>query len=159
MKKWHWVILSILVIILDQASKYWIESFLTPYKPMSVFPMLNITLAYNTGAAFSFLSGAGGWHRWFFASFSLIVSIILFIWLWRIPIQDRLQSFGVSFILGGAIGNLIDRALNGYVVDFVDVYYKYHHFATFNLADAAICIGAAALILDLLLEQKQSILV
>jgi len=155
MKKWHWFLLSILVIILDQASKYWVESFLTPYKPMPIMPMLNITLAYNTGAAFSFLSGAGGWHRWFFAGFSLVVSIILIIWLWRTPKTDRLQSLGVSLILGGAVGNLIDRGLSGYVVDFVDVYYKYHHFATFNLADSAICIGAAALILDLLLRKDE----
>jgi signal peptidase II len=157
MKKWHWFLLSILVIILDQASKYWVESFLTPYKPMPIMPMLNITLAYNTGAAFSFLSGAGGWHRWFFAGFSLVVSIILIIWLWRTPKTDRLQSLGVSLILGGAVGNLIDRGLSGYVVDFVDVYYKYHHFATFNLADSAICIGAAALILDLLLRKDKAV--
>lgn len=156
MKKWHWFLLSILVITLDQASKYWVESVLTPYKPMPIFPMLNITLAYNTGAAFSFLSGTGGWHRWFFAGFSLIVSVILMIWLWRTPIKDRLQALGVSLILGGAVGNLIDRGVNGYVVDFIDVYYKYHHFATFNLADSAICIGAAALILDLIFRKEQS---
>ena len=88
MKKWHWFVLSILVIILDQASKYWVESVLTPYKPMPIIPMFNITLAYNTGAAFSFLSGAGDWHRWFFAGFSLVVSIILMIWLWRTPKKD-----------------------------------------------------------------------
>lgn len=156
MKKWYWLALSIAVIILDQASKYWVESILTPYRPMPVIPMLNLTLAYNTGAAFSFLSGAGGWHRWFFAGFSLVVSIILLIWLWRTPSEDRLQSLGVSLILGGAVGNLIDRSLNGYVVDFIDVYYNYHHFATFNLADSAICIGAVALILDLLFCKEKS---
>ncbi len=155
MKKWWWLLLSILIIILDQASKYWVESFLTPYKPVPIMPMLNMTLAYNTGAAFSFLSGTGGWHRWFFAGFSLVVSVILLIWLWRTPTQARLQSLGVSLILGGAVGNLIDRSINGYVVDFVDVYYKYHHFATFNLADSAICIGAAVLILDLLLRKEE----
>lgn len=154
MKKWYWFLLSIIVIILDQASKYWVETFLTPYKPMPIVPMLNMTLAYNTGAAFSFLSGAGGWHRWFFACFSLVVSIILFIWLLRTPAKARLQSLGISLILGGAVGNLIDRSLNGFVVDFIDVYYQYHHFATFNLADSAICIGAAALILDLLVRKE-----
>lgn len=156
MKKWHWFALSILIIILDQASKYWVESVLTPYKPMQIIPMFNITLAYNTGAAFSFLSGAGGWHRWFFAGFSLVVSVILMIWLWRTPKKDYLQSLGVSLILGGAIGNLIDRAFDGYVVDFIDVYYEYHHFATFNLADSAICIGAAALILDLIFRKDEA---
>lgn len=154
MKKWHWFILSIIVIICDQASKYWVGVLLTPYKPLPVIPMLNITLAYNTGAAFSFLSGAGDWHRWFFAGFSLIVSIILVIWLWRTPLQARLQSAGISLILGGALGNLIDRGLHGYVIDFIDVYYKYHHFATFNIADSAICIGAAILVLDLLIHRE-----
>ncbi|WP_298625831.1 signal peptidase II [uncultured Legionella sp.] len=154
MKKWHWFILSILIIIADQTSKYWVGLLLTPYKPMPVMPMLNITLAYNTGAAFSFLSGAGDWHRWFFAGFSLLVSIILVIWLWRTPAQARMQSAGISLILGGALGNLIDRGLHGYVIDFIDVYYKYHHFATFNIADSAICIGAGILILDLLIHRE-----
>lgn len=154
MKKWHWFVLSIMVIILDQASKYWIGTSLTPYKPMPVMPMFNLTLAYNTGAAFSFLSGAGDWHRWFFACFNLFVSGILVIWLWRTPRQAWLQSLGISLILGGALGNLIDRGIHGYVIDFIDVYYQHHHFATFNLADSAICIGAAALILDLLLHKE-----
>lgn len=154
MKKWHWFLLSIFIIVLDQASKFGVEAFLTPYKPMPVMPMLNITLAYNTGAAFSFLSGTGGWHRWFFAGFSLVVSIILMIWLWRTAKNECLQSLGISLILGGALGNLIDRAFYGYVVDFIDVYYKYHHFATFNLADSAICIGAGVLILDLMIRKE-----
>lgn len=146
--------LSILVIALDQASKYWIVATLIPYNPIPVIPMLNLTLAYNSGAAFSFLSGAGDWHRWFFAGFSLTVSTILIIWLWRIPKEARLQSAGISLILGGALGNLIDRGLHGYVIDFIDVYYQHHHFATFNLADSAICIGAAALVLDVLLFRE-----
>ena len=119
---------------------------------LPVFPLLNITLAYNTGAAFSFLSGAGEWHRWFFAAFSSVVSIILMVWLWRAANQSRLQSAGISLILGGAVGNLLDRGLQGYVIDFVDVYYKHYHFATFNLADSAICIGALLLILDMLFQ-------
>lgn len=154
MKKWYWFILSIAVVIADQASKYWVGVSLIPYKPVPVIPMLNITLAYNTGAAFSFLSGAGDWHRWFFAGFSLLVSILLIIWLFRTPVQDRIQSAGLSLILGGAVGNLIDRGLQGYVIDFIDVYYEHHHFATFNLADSAICIGAALLVLDLLVNKK-----
>ncbi|APF02748.1 TPA: lipoprotein signal peptidase [Legionella pneumophila] len=154
MKKWPWLTLSILVIICDQVSKYWVGVWLTPYKPMPVMPMLNFTLAFNTGAAFSFLSGAGDWHRWFFAGFSFVMSIILLIWLLRTPEQARFQSVGISLILGGALGNLIDRGLHGYVIDFIDVYYKHHHFATFNLADSAICIGAAILVLDLLIRRE-----
>lgn len=116
--------------------------------------MFNLTLAYNSGAAFSFLSGAGDWHRWFFAGFSFIVSVILAVWLYRTESQSRFLLVGISLILGGAIGNLIDRALDGYVIDFIDVYYKHHHFATFNLADSAICIGAGFFLLDLLVNRE-----
>lgn len=154
MKHWRWYVLSIVVIFLDQASKYWVGTSLTPYTPMPVVPMLNITLAYNTGAAFSFLSGAGDWHRWFFAAFSFIVSIILIVWIARTNLQERLQLAGISLILGGAIGNLIDRGLHGYVIDFIDVFYKHYHFATFNIADSAICIGAGLLLLDLLRNRE-----
>jgi signal peptidase II len=153
MKKGYWFIVSIAVLILDQASKYWVINHLNPYEPVPIVPMLNCTLAYNTGAAFSFLSGAGDWHKWFFAVFSLVVSFSLVIWLWRTKKQDVLQALGVSFILGGALGNVIDRALHGHVIDFIDVYYKHHHFATFNIADSAICIGAAFLVLDLLIHR------
>lgn len=146
--------LSLIVIICDQASKYLASVFLTPYKPLPIFPMFNLTLAYNSGAAFSFLSGAGDWHRWFFAGFSFIVSIMLAVWLYRTESQARCLLAGISLILGGAIGNLIDRALDGYVIDFIDVYYKHHHFATFNLADSAICIGAGFFLLDLLVNRE-----
>ncbi|STY29702.1 lipoprotein signal peptidase [Legionella wadsworthii] len=154
MKKWPWFVLSLIVVICDQASKYLVEVYLTPYKPLPIFPMFNLTLAYNSGAAFSFLSGAGDWHRWFFASFSLIMSIGLAVWLYRTTTKSRLLLSGIGLILGGAIGNLIDRAYQGYVVDFMDFYYKHHHFATFNLADSAICIGAGFFVLDIILNRE-----
>lgn len=154
MKKWYWFVISLLVILADQASKYWAGTHLMPYKPMPVFPMLNFTLAFNTGAAFSFLSWAGEWHRWFFAVFSLLVSMVLIFWLYKYSEKARTQTMGVSLILGGAVGNLIDRAFQGYVVDFIDVYYKHYHFATFNIADSAICVGAALLVLDLLIHRE-----
>lgn len=154
MKKWHWFVVSCVIIICDQLSKYWVGGTLTPYKPLPVIPFLNLTLAYNTGAAFSFLSGAGDWHRWFFAAFSFTVSVVLIIWLLRTSKSDWMQSAGISLILGGALGNLIDRAFHGYVVDFIDVYYNYHHFATFNVADSAICVGAGILVLDLLIHRE-----
>ena len=154
MKKGYWFLLSLALMVLDQASKYWVGKHLTPYEPIPIFPMFNITLAYNTGAAFSFLSGAGDWHRWFFAGFSFLVSFILVVWLWRTPKKDKLQSTGVSLILGGAVGNLLDRGLHGHVIDFIDVYYGHHHFATFNIADSVICIGAGLLILDLLIHRE-----
>lgn len=149
MKKWHWFALSILILLMDQLTKYWASSSLTPYQPEPLFAMLNFTLAYNTGAAFSFLSGTGGWHRWFFASFSVVMSMVLIMWLARLPTRAKLQSLAISLILGGAVGNLYDRAFLGHVIDFIDVYYQNHHWPVFNLADSAICIGAFLLLLDL----------
>lgn len=149
MKKWPWFLLSLVVILIDQWSKYWAETHFIPYQPEHVFPMVNFTLAYNTGAAFSFLSGTGGWHRWFFAGFSVVMSLILIAWLIRLPAQAKLQALAVSLILGGAVGNLYDRAMLGHVIDFIDVYYQNHHWPVFNLADSAICIGAFFLLIDL----------
>ena len=147
--KWPWFLLSLIVLLIDQVSKYWASSALIPYQPEPLFSMFNFTLAYNTGAAFSFLSGAGDWHRWFFAIFSITMSFILMVWLLRLPLQAKLQSLAVSLILGGAIGNLYDRATLGHVVDFIDLYYENHHWPVFNLADSAICLGAIFLLIDL----------
>ena len=149
MKNWPWFLLSIVILLIDQLSKYWAASSLIAYQPEQIFPMLNVTLAYNNGAAFSFLSGTGSWHRWFFAGFSIIMSLILIIWLARLPVKAKLQSLAVSLILGGAVGNLYDRAFLGYVIDFIDVYYQNHHWPVFNIADSAICIGAFLLLVDL----------
>ena len=149
MKKWPWFILSVLIVLLDQGSKYWASVDLLPYHPVAVMPMFNLTLAYNTGAAFSFLSEAGDWHRWFFAGFSLIMSIVLVIWIKKTPSGQRLQLLALGLVLGGAVGNLIDRAFLGYVTDFIEVYYKSYHWPVFNLADSAICVGAFLLFIDL----------
>jgi signal peptidase II len=154
MKKWPWLVLSLIIVILDQATKYWAGTVLIPYDSSSVFSMVNFTLAFNTGAAFSFLSTAGEWARWFFAGFSFLISSLLLLWLIRTPANDKLQSTALAFILGGAVGNFYDRAVNGYVIDFIDVFYKKHHWPIFNLADTAICIGAFLLILDLILGKK-----
>ncbi|KTD16407.1 signal peptidase II [Legionella jordanis] len=149
MKKWPWFLLAVLIIVLDQCTKYWAAMTLIPYQPEALMPMLNFTLAYNSGAAFSFLSGTGGWHRWVFAGFSLIMSIVLTLWLVRLPKSAKLQSLAISLILGGAIGNLYDRAALGHVIDFIDLYYKNYHWPVFNLADSAICVGAFFLLIDL----------
>lgn len=148
-KKWPWLILVLVVIVIDQVSKYWASVDLSPYHPQPIIPMLNFTLAYNSGAAFSFLSKAGEWHRWFFVIFSFVMSVILTIWITRLPSTARLQILSLSLILGGAIGNLIDRAYWGFVIDFIDTYYKHYHWPVFNLADSAICIGAFLLLIDL----------
>jgi signal peptidase II len=159
MKKLCWFYLSILIVALDQLSKYAAEASLVLYEPVPIIPMLNITLAYNQGAAFSFLSTAGGWQRIFFALLSFFASIFLGIWLYRTPWRHWRQSLSLSLILGGAVGNLIDRAYQGYVVDFIDVYYQNHHFATFNIADSAISVGAVLLMFDLLLQKDSSVVI
>lgn len=155
MKKRYWFVLSVLIIILDQVSKYWVGHNLAPYTPVPVVPMLNLTLAYNTGAAFSFLSGSGIWHRVLFAGFSLVMSCFLVVLIARTKPNEKLQAAALSLILGGAVGNLIDRALFGSVIDFIDVYYKHYHFATFNIADSAICVGAVLFALDVLFNRKE----
>lgn len=150
MKKWPWFLLTLLIIVLDQASKYLALLFLVPYQPIELNPVFNLTLAFNSGAAFSFLSQVGGWQRWFFAGFSTIVSCVLFLWLLKTPKSNRLQLFSISLVLGGAIGNLYDRAFVGFVVDFIDLHYKHHHWPIFNIADTAICVGAILLAIDML---------
>jgi len=150
--KIRWFGLALFVIILDQMTKLWIDNHFELYESLSIFPSLNLTLLYNRGAAFSFLANAGGWQRWFFTSLSLIVSIILIIWLIRLDAKQRWLACALALILGGAIGNLIDRMLYGYVIDFIDIYYKNWHWPAFNVADSAISIGATMLFIDLFLE-------
>ena len=154
MKKWPWFVLSLFIVLLDQLSKNWAQANLIPYQPEAVFSMFNFTLAYNTGAAFSFLSGVGSWHRWFFAGFSITMSALLIGWLIRLSPTAKLQTLAISLILGGALGNLYDRATMGHVIDFIDLYYENHHWPVFNLADAAICMGAFFLLLDLGTSRK-----
>jgi len=156
MKKWPWFIFSVVVILLDQASKYWAFRTFIPYQPEAIFPMVNFTLAYNTGAAFSFLSGTGDWHRWLFTGFSGVMSIVLIVWIIRLPQTARLQLSAFSLILAGALGNLIDRILSGHVIDFIDVYYAHYHWPAFNLADSAICTGAFLLLVDMCIESKRA---
>lgn len=145
MNKWICFVLIGIIVILDQLSKYCILQHLIPYYPLKLIPMLNFTLAFNSGSAFSFLSDAGEWHRYFFIIFSSLVSLMLIIWMIRTPSTERLKLVGLSLIIGGALGNLIDRVLLGHVVDFIDVYYATHHWPAFNIADSSICIGAVIL--------------
>lgn len=149
MKKWLWLLLTMLVIVLDQASKYWALMALSPYEPHPLWPMVSLTLAYNTGAAFSFLSHTGNWHVWFFAMFSLVMTGILLVWMARTAATAWCQHMALSLILGGAVGNLIDRVSRGHVIDFIDVYYKNYHWPIFNIADSAICAGVILLFWDL----------
>jgi signal peptidase II len=114
-----------------------------------------MTLLYNTGAAFSFLSGASGWQRWLFVLIAVVVSVMLVLWLKRTDRHQWWLGMGLSLILGGALGNLYDRIIHGFVVDFISVHYQNYYFPAFNLADTAITIGAALLIIDMLFFEKQ----
>lgn len=157
--KWLW--LSVFTVALDQLTKYIAEAELLLHKSVTVIPgFFNFTLMYNKGAAFSFLSDAGGWQRILFTGLSMAISIFLLFWLKQISKDDTQKhnntlQIAISLILGGAIGNLIDRALTGEVVDFIQVYYSTYYFPAFNIADSAITIGAGLLILDMILESKR----
>lgn len=153
--RWYWW-LSGSVIVLDQVTKFLAETLLTFHQPVPVLPSFNLLLTYNTGAAFSFLAGAGGWQRWFFLGLGLLVSIGLIVWLRRLkPTETRLAA-ALALILGGAIGNLIDRAWLGQVIDFIQLYYQHWYWPAFNLADSAITVGAALLVLDSLWSGRTS---
>ena len=153
--RWYWW-LSGSVIVLDQVTKFLAETLLTFHQPVPVLPSFNLLLTYNTGAAFSFLAGAGGWQRWFFLGLGSLVSIGLIVWLRRLkPTETRLTT-ALALILGGAIGNLIDRAWLGQVIDFIQLYYQHWYWPAFNLADSAITVGAALLVLDSLWSGRAS---
>jgi signal peptidase II len=136
------------ILVLDQCTKLLADSMLVFNQPVAVIPLINLRLAYNTGAAFSFLSDASGWQRWFFVLLALLVIGVLVIWLRHLTARETGTALALALILGGAAGNLIDRLVHGYVIDFIDLYYGDWHWPTFNVADSAISIGAALLLLD-----------
>jgi signal peptidase II len=143
-----WLWLSLSIVVSDQITKKLITDWLDYHQSESIFAGLNMTLVYNTGAAFSFLSQAGGWQRWFFIVLTSAVSLALLYWLATLPRQRKWLAVALALVLGGAVGNLWDRISLGYVIDFIDVYYKQWHWPAFNVADSAICIGAIMLIID-----------
>lgn len=151
----HWYFVAGLIVIVDQLTKFWVSSVFSYGDIVEILPILNLTLVHNLGAAFSFLSDAGGWQRWFFTVVSLVVSIILVVWLYRLSARQTLLSIALSFVLGGAIGNLLDRIIFGYVIDFIDFHYYQYHWPSFNIADAAITLGAVLLIIEGLWCQDQ----
>jgi len=149
---WLWLFVSAAVVWADMETKAWATEVLTLYRPQEVFPWLNMMLAHNYGAAFSFLSDAGGWQRWFFTILASIVSLVLIVWVLRLPRREWLTGFALALVIGGAIGNLVDRVQLGYVVDFIDVHYQGWHWPAFNVADSAITCGVILLLLDALLQ-------
>ncbi|GAB2894323.1 signal peptidase II [Microbulbifer echini] len=148
---WRWYWLALVVVGLDVATKVWAVDEFMRGPAMQIIPgFLQFTYAENYGAAFSFLADAGGWQRWFFGVIALGFSIVVTIWLWRLPSLKRWEPCALALILGGALGNLWDRILLGYVRDFISVYYGSWHFPVFNVADMGISIGAAMLVIELL---------
>lgn len=144
--KWLW--LSALIIVVDQITKYFASTWLIYQEPLPVLPSFNLTLLHNTGASFSLLHDAGGWQRWFFSVLALVAAVFFTIWLARLSATQRWLAAAIALVLGGAIGNVIDRLRFGYVVDFIQVYYDRWYFPVFNIADAAITVGAIMLIID-----------
>jgi len=122
---------------------------------MPVLPSFNLTLVYNEGAAFSFLSDQDGWQRWFFVVIGLVVTLVLVIWISRLAVAQRLTAIALSLVVGGAIGNIIDRLLLGHVVDFIDIYYKDWHWPAFNVADSAITLGVILMLIDAVREERR----
>ncbi len=146
MVKWLW--LSLLAVILDQGSKLAIASSMQLYESIQIMPFFKLTYVHNTGAAFSFLSEAGGWQRWFFAGLALAISVVIAVWLTRLKKHETLLAVALALVLGGAVGNLIDRLAYGYVIDFLDVYYDAWHWPAFNIADSAITLGVILMLAE-----------
>jgi signal peptidase II len=151
-----WLLLSAVVIVLDQLSKWWALAALQPAgTPHPVIPgFLNWTLAFNKGAAFSFLAAGDGWQRWFFVALAVVISGVLVTWLSRTPRADWKTALPVSLIVGGALGNLIDRLHASQVTDFIHVYFREWNYPVFNLADCGITVGAVALVVFGLFQGK-----
>jgi signal peptidase II len=151
----NWLWLSFFVIVLDQATKALVIGMVKLQEPIALLPILDIVYLENTGAAFSIFAEASGWQRWFFIVLASAVSLVLMVWLRRIRADQTLLALGLSLVLGGALGNVIDRVMHGYVVDFIYFHWRTWYFPAFNIADTAISIGAGCLLLDAFRESGQ----
>jgi signal peptidase II len=151
-----WLLLSVLVVLADQASKYYITQHFGEFEHITLLPVLDITRMHNVGAAFSFLASASGWQRWVFIGLAGVVSVGIIVWLVRLRERAHgLLACGLALVLGGALGNVIDRIRLGYVIDFIHFHWDRAYFPAFNVADSAITLGAACLLLDALFEGKR----
>lgn len=151
-----WYLIALIVLVLDQLTKTWViaEFYLGQREIITSF--FNLVHVHNYGAAFSFLSDAGGWQRWFFAALSAVVSAVIVVWISRLPKTRWIESLALALILGGALGNLYDRLVLGYVVDFLDFHWSGSHFPAFNVADSGITMGAVLLILDMFITDQDT---
>jgi signal peptidase II len=150
-----WLGLALIVLLSDQFTKVLVMGYFHLGDSLTVTSFFNLVRAHNTGAAFSFLASAGGWQRWLFTGIG-VAAVLFIVWMLRSHAQQKLFCFALALILGGALGNVIDRVLYGYVVDFLDFHYAGWHFPAFNVADCGISVGAALLILDELLRVRKS---
>lgn len=146
---WAWYGLALVCLVLDQVTKFVATEQLVYANRVAITSFFNFTLSHNPGAAFSFLSDAGGWQRWFFGVIASVVSVVLVVWIARLGDTKRFEACALALVLSGAIGNLYDRMAYGYVIDFIEVHYQHHYWPVFNIADSAICIGAAMLLWDM----------
>jgi signal peptidase II len=155
---WRWLPVALGVIVLDQATKAWMVQHFRIYESVHLLPVLDVTLMFNTGAAFSFLAGASGWQKWLFIGLALVVSVAILGWLRRLKARSQgLLCCSLTLILGGALGNVIDRVRIGHVVDFISAHWgKAYYFPAFNVADSAITVGAILLLLDVWLESRSA---
>ncbi len=151
-----WLWLSIVILAMDAYSKYWMMDHLTLGEPVQLLPVLNLTLAYNTGAAFSFLNSGSGWQQYLLGGLACVVALFILYYLASSKRSETGQNIALSMIFAGAIGNAIDRVLYGHVIDFISFHVNEWHFAIFNVADSAICIGAFLLVFLWLLPQRKS---
>jgi len=157
---WYYFAISAVLLVVDQVTKNYMSDLLPLCVPgycqsIELLPVFKLTVLHNTGAAFSFLADAGGWQRVFLVVVSLGVSLFIGGWLYRIYREQPLLAYALAFILGGALGNLVDRALQGYVVDFLVLHYETYYFPAFNIADTSISIGAGLLIIDMFRQGKR----
>lgn len=155
-KSWFWFALAAVIFVIDIATKQMAEAWLEYGEPVYLLPVMDFTLLYNKGAAFSFLASEGGWQRWFFTFISTAVSIILVVWITRLSAEQKWLSASLALILAGAVGNLFDRALYGHVIDFISVHWGNSYFPAFNIADSAITVGAIMMAIDVFLDSKRS---
>jgi signal peptidase II len=143
-----WLWLSALIIVIDQLTKKLVDTSMQLYQTIGLMPHIQLTYMRNQGAAFSFLSGGGGWQRWLFITLAIAASGFIYTWLKQLKTTQRQEAVAWALILGGALGNLIDRVVLGYVIDFMDIYYGQYHWPAFNVADSAITIGVVTLLID-----------
>ncbi len=153
-KVYRWLALTLLALVLDQITKQMIVAEMELYQSIEVIPFFNLFYVHNYGAAFSFLSDQPGWQRWFFTTVTSVISLGILYWMSKLRSSQILLIIALSLVLGGALGNLYDRVMYGYVIDFIDWYVADSHWPAFNIADASICLGAVLLILDTFLNPE-----